>query len=192
MIGPTWTTILYGSLLVVFATQIGAFTTLAADAGKGAHWRKGIGIVLAVFGILMMASGLLTQHGWRERATVERQAGGPEGRRVSGLAWRTDERAALAEALAEGRPALIDFTADWCAACHELDRETWSNPDVVAELARYTIIRIDLTHNTPEIGCDPGSLGSRGTADGHRARGRRRLRWSASSASARPRKSCRY
>jgi thiol:disulfide interchange protein DsbD len=150
VIGPTWATILYGALLIVFATQIGAFTSLSTETGKGAQWRKGIGIVLAVLGISMMMSGLLTQQGWRRAGGRALQTSGSNLPTAGGPGWRTDEQTALAEALANGRPVLIDFTADWCAACHELDRDTWSDPEVAGELARYVALRIDLTRKTPE------------------------------------------
>jgi thioredoxin:protein disulfide reductase len=149
VIGPTWATILYGALLIVLATQTGAFTPLTAEAGKGAHWRKGIGIVLAVLGTGMMLSGIFTQYGWRATGSTGPFTVGQQ--TVSGsVAWRTDEGPALARARAEGRAVLIDFTAEWCAACHELDRETWTDPEVARELADFVALRIDLTRNTPE------------------------------------------
>jgi thioredoxin:protein disulfide reductase len=68
------------------------------------------------------------------------------------LDWREDFAAARAEAEAEGRPYLIDFGADWCAACKELEHETFTDPRVVAESRRFTVIRIDLSPRveTPE------------------------------------------
>ena len=55
----------------------------------------------------------------------------------------------LALAKAEGRPVLIDFFADWCAACKELDRETYPAPEVVSQAAegRFLNIKIDATNS---------------------------------------------
>jgi thiol:disulfide interchange protein DsbD len=46
---------------------------------------------------------------------------------------------------------LIDFTASWCGACGELDRETFSHPSVVRESRRFVCVRVDLSpsQNTP-------------------------------------------
>src|SRR5262249_57033264 len=57
--------------------------------------------------------------------------------------------AALARAAAEHRPVMIDFFAEWCAACKELDRETYVGPSVVAEAQRFVRIKVDGT-NTPD------------------------------------------
>ncbi|WP_037583908.1 protein-disulfide reductase DsbD family protein [Stigmatella aurantiaca] len=54
---------------------------------------------------------------------------------------------ALARAQAEGRPVMIDFFADWCTACKELDRETYPSSEVIAESSRFLNIKIDATHS---------------------------------------------
>ena len=64
--------------------------------------------------------------------------------------WRTDLEKALADAAAQGRPALLDFRADWCVACVELEDRTWPNPGVKQALAGVVPIRLDMTKNTPE------------------------------------------
>ncbi len=38
---------------------------------------------------------------------------------------------------------LIDFTANWCMACKELDRKTFSNPDVRSEAGRFVAVKVD-------------------------------------------------
>ncbi|HUM09649.1 MAG TPA: cytochrome c biogenesis protein CcdA [Myxococcaceae bacterium] len=54
--------------------------------------------------------------------------------------------AALARARAEHKPVMIDFFAEWCAACKELDRETYVAPAVVEEAERFIRIKVDGTN----------------------------------------------
>jgi len=67
------------------------------------------------------------------------------------LPWRADAEVALADARAAGRFAVVDFTADWCLACHELDRLTLRHPDVAALLAGAERIRVDATRVTEPV-----------------------------------------
>jgi thiol:disulfide interchange protein DsbD len=53
----------------------------------------------------------------------------------------------LARARAEGKPVMIDFFAEWCVACKELDRETYPSPEVAAESSRFLSIKIDATNS---------------------------------------------
>jgi thiol:disulfide interchange protein DsbD len=73
------------------------------------------------------------------------RAGGPP------LAWRTDVEAALADARRARRFAVIDFTADWCLACHELDLVTFRDPDVARLLEETERIRVDATRMTGAV-----------------------------------------
>ena len=77
------------------------------------------------------------------------------GARLSGsdvvLPWRSDVEVALAEAQAAGHFAVVDFTADWCLACHELDRLTLSHPEVASLLAGAERIRVDATRMTEPV-----------------------------------------
>jgi thiol:disulfide interchange protein DsbD len=49
-----------------------------------------------------------------------------------------------------GKPAMLDFYADWCVTCKEMDRFTFSDPQVRTRLARMTLLRADVTANTAD------------------------------------------
>ena len=58
-------------------------------------------------------------------------------RAAAGFAWSHDEQAALVRARAEGRPVILDFWADWCTACKDLDQAAWADPRRAAGGARF-------------------------------------------------------
>lgn len=124
---------------------VGTLAAVAVGLGVGAIHRtfygdrkekalKGAGIALATFGLLGSVA-------WLEAL--------PPGAQI---AWREDFQVATAAAVERGRPYLIDFGADWCVACRELEHEVLSDPRVVAEAGRFETIRVDLSAHsiTPE------------------------------------------
>jgi thiol:disulfide interchange protein DsbD len=68
------------------------------------------------------------------------------------LAFKTiKSKKALAKAIATAKkPVLIDFSAAWCAACKELDEETFSDENVKKLMNEFELIRIDVTENSDE------------------------------------------
>ena len=61
--------------------------------------------------------------------------------------WRMEFKKEIPAAVKSGSPAIIDFYADWCAACKELDRSTWSDEKVITESKRFIMIKVDETES---------------------------------------------
>lgn len=100
---------------------------LSFKEGRVERWRKGLGVALACAGLFAVTNWALTP-----RATAA-------------LKWHHDEAQALAAARAAQRPLLVDFMADWCLPCKELDLKVFSDRRVAAELERFVLLKIDLT-----------------------------------------------
>lgn len=115
-----------GAALVAIGVASGAIHLSFEYTDRRERARKALGIALAVAGLLVCVSGL-------------------EAPREGGLTWREDLPVAQREAQQSGRPMLIDFSASWCGACAELDRHTFSDPDVVREGQRFVTVRVDLS-----------------------------------------------
>ena len=61
------------------------------------------------------------------------------------IAWESSHDDAVARALREGRPVMIDFTAEWCEACQELERETYVDLRVRTAARRFVAVKGDAT-----------------------------------------------
>ncbi len=66
--------------------------------------------------------------------------------------WKPFSKQALEDAIAHHKPVVIDFYADWCPICHELDRTVFSLPEIQAKLAQVTALRMDATdQDNPQV-----------------------------------------
>ncbi len=132
----------------IFSAARGAALAAAGAAGVGIL----LGAVQASFAgpareRLLKAAGVALTVGGIVYATGSASA--RTGAAAADFTWiRQDEARALALASAESRPLLIDFWADWCTACKELDRDVWSDPRVRQEARRFVALKMDGTEDS--------------------------------------------
>jgi thioredoxin:protein disulfide reductase len=88
--------------------------------------RKAVGVALCTVGLFTTTNWILTP-------------------KITALRWLENEPVAVAEAAAQSRRLLIDFRADWCLPCKELEVKVFTDPSVVAALQDHTLLRVDLT-----------------------------------------------
>jgi thiol:disulfide interchange protein DsbD len=66
-------------------------------------------------------------------------------RAQSTIRWERFAPAAVAAARAASLPSVVDFVADWCIPCHEMDATTFVDPEVQLEAERFVMLRADMT-----------------------------------------------
>lgn len=73
----------------------------------------------------------------------------PSAARAS-IEWTPFSEEALAAARAAGRPAVVDFRADWCLPCVEMERTTFVDPEVLRRAEQFAMLQADVTAMSPE------------------------------------------
>jgi thiol:disulfide interchange protein DsbD len=143
--------------LLAAAAALGLFTSGAAG---GAIWHKlgrGFGAALAIWGAaLLVGLAAGSTDPFRPLAIFAARTG--SGTEVSGQQSAPGETFAPVKSSAEldlalkaaGRPAMLDFYADWCVSCKEMEHLTFSDPRVRARLAQLNLLRADVTANNPD------------------------------------------
>lgn len=132
--------------LIVAGVAIGALHLSFKFTSPVEKARKGIGVALAIAGVAAFVGWTNAEPEVPESTEkIEWVKIGPEDDAERKLSR------ALTEAQQNERPVMIDFYADWCAACKELDKFTYTDPRVRAEGARFTFIKIDATDDTEPL-----------------------------------------
>ena len=139
----------WAALAVGCAMFLRALDPLPHDAHPAARLAKGAGIVALVAGIALVVGALA---GSRDPL---RPFAGLMGDSAPAAAQPKFERvASLAELeqklRAPGRPVMLDFYADWCVSCKEMEAFTFSDPRVKAKLDAMLLLQADVTANTAE------------------------------------------
>ena len=128
-----------GSWLMSGVLVLGGFYLLVVD--RTGHGQPTIDRVMRALAAGMLVAGVLMMPGVRHGGAAVEGGG-------SHLEWQAYEAVSAKAAVAGGGPVIIDFYADWCAPCRELDERTFSAPEVGAVLDRYTRFKVDLTRAT--------------------------------------------
>jgi thiol:disulfide interchange protein DsbD len=146
VIPPMAQMLAWGALFIGSAIFLRAVDPLPASASGWSRLWKAVGIIALVAGVAMLV-GAFT--GSRD---VLRPLAGVAGQRQGALpavSWtRVVSLGDLETKLqAPGRPVMLDFYADWCVSCKEMESFTFSDPKVRAELDRMLLLQVDVTAN---------------------------------------------
>jgi len=139
----------WAALLIVSAMFLHALDPLPHDAPGILRFGKGVGVIALLAGAALVV-GVLA--GGRDplQPLAGLRASAPD---APALQVRFERVASLAELDARlkqaSRPVMLDFYADWCVSCKEMERFTFSDPKVQAELGSMTLLQVDVTENSP-------------------------------------------
>jgi thiol:disulfide interchange protein DsbD len=146
---------LWARLVIVGGYYFGGFGR--ARAG-GDAWRlvaRGFGLAAIVWGVIMMVGAAAGGHDPLQPlrgASIPGIAGeapaSTEALPFRRIASTEDLDRELAAAKVAGQPAMLDFYADWCVSCKEMEKYTFSVPEVRKDLAGFVLLKADVTANS--------------------------------------------
>ena len=146
---------LWALLVIVGGYYFGGFGRSAAAGNSARTMAKGLGLAAIVWGVIMMIGAAAGGHDPLQplRGAALPGFGGTAGATASeALPFRMiksvdDLDRELGAAQAAGQPVMLDFYADWCVSCKEMEKYTFSVPDVQQDLAGFLLLKADVTAN---------------------------------------------
>lgn len=155
------TMLLIAALVIITAIFMGAIEPVGAGATGWHKFWKGTGLIMMVYGILLIigaaaggksymqplhgiAMGVSGGQGTMMGAAAESHLAF---KRIKGSAELDRE---IAAANAQGKPVMLDYYADWCISCKEMEKYTFSKPEVQEILSKAVLLQADVTKNDDE------------------------------------------
>ncbi|HZV53294.1 MAG TPA: protein-disulfide reductase DsbD [Rhodocyclaceae bacterium] len=151
---PGWAQMLgWAALLIVPAIFMHALDPLPKYANNWHRLWKGVGVLMLLGGTAMVAGVLggardpLQPLGFLRGEAAIGESPRLTFERVKSVA-ELDVR--VREATARGQPVMLDFYADWCVSCKEMEKFTFADPRVRAKLAGTRLLQADVTANSDD------------------------------------------
>ena len=146
---PAGVLLAWAALLIGSGVLLRAIDPLPPQARTVVRLGKALGLVALLAGAAMLAGALAGSRDPLMPLEAFRSGGIAEGKPVTfeRIASVAELDARLADA---GRPVMLDFYADWCVSCKEMERYTFSNAQVGDRLSGMRLLQVDVTDNTAE------------------------------------------
>jgi len=144
---------LWGALLIGTAAMLGLFQPAHAIHQPRTWLRKTVSVVAMVYGLLQLVGAAAGGTDPLKPLAGLGLAGGvaaaPASAAVTFKYVRSVAELDLALASAD-RPVMLDFYADWCVSCKEMERYTFSDPAVRQRLSKALLLKADVTANNTD------------------------------------------
>jgi thiol:disulfide interchange protein DsbD len=153
LVPPSIAMLLWSGLAVVSGFWV--FTLKARDGGPAPAAVRAPGLIAVVYGVLLLIGVASGGTDPLQPLSELRASGGSGGRTATVepvLAFETiksvdDLNARVAAASAAGKTVMLDFYADWCTSCKEMEKYTFTDASVQAALDNTVLLRADVTRN---------------------------------------------
>ena len=146
---------LWAVLIFMAGVFLGGLTTLAAGSSAIQKLGKGFGFLAIIYGLLLLLGALTGGSNPLKPLASINLGGGNMLVEEHGLVFQRIKTAddldrELANAASQGKTAMLDFYADWCVSCKEMEAYTFTDAGVQAALSNSVLVQADVTANDAE------------------------------------------
>jgi thiol:disulfide interchange protein DsbD len=152
VIPPTVTMLLWAMLLVLPSIYLSAIDPLPEHASGWRKLWKGTGIMMLAYGVLLLiglsmgnSNPLKPLHGFAVGGNAQAAEQGLVFQRIHSVA---ELETKVKQASAEGKSVMLDFYADWCVSCKEMEAYTFTDAKVKQALGNMVLLQADVTANS--------------------------------------------
>jgi thiol:disulfide interchange protein DsbD len=145
--------LLWAALLIISSVYLKAMEPLAVNASGWLRFWKGVGIMALVAGVGLLLGAMGGSRDLLQPLLIYKGGGTSAVADEKKLDFMVvKDMAALDAAIqsARGRYVMLDFYADWCVSCKELERFTFTDPRVQERIKDVVLLKADVTANRPE------------------------------------------
>ncbi len=149
IITPYVSLILWASLFTLSPIAMGALNSFTSTTVAWQRILKGIGLLIVIYGVLLW--GLVARGGGDMLAPLAGYGTSVQAEKAhiafEKIKSSDDLDRVLAKAQGNNQIVMLDFYADWCISCKELERFVFSNVKVVSEMKNVIALQADVTAN---------------------------------------------
>ena len=150
---PAIIILLWAMLLILPAIYLSAIDPLPENSSGWRKLWKGVGLMMLAYGLLLLIGFSMGNHNPLkplQGISVNNAQAAEQGivfERVASLSALDDR---IQQASVNHQPVMLDFYADWCISCKEMEAYTFTAPDVKKALAGFVLLQVDVTQNSED------------------------------------------
>lgn len=150
---PAITMMLWAMLLILPAIYLSAIDPLQENSSGWRKLWKGVGVMMLGYGLLLLIGfsiGNSNPLKPLQGLTLNNTQAAEQGITFERITSLGELEARIQQATANNQRVMLDFYADWCISCKEMEAYTFTNPEVKQALKGFVLLQADVTKNSED------------------------------------------